>query len=94
MATTIKTEQRILSLETISGPVKLQSEAILSSSGDIINISGQIQADQIGNIGSFNVNNGPEGDLSTNINVVSTNLSVASQAVNELIADLNQMKTI
>ena len=40
MATTIKTEQRILTLETISGAVKLNSEVRLNASGDTVNING------------------------------------------------------
>ena len=41
MATTIKTEQRILNLETTSGAVNLNSEVVLSlSSGNIIKASG------------------------------------------------------
>lgn len=41
MSTTIKTEQRILNLETTSGAVKLNSEVVLSlSSGNIIKESG------------------------------------------------------
>lgn len=89
--TTIKTEQRILTLETVSDAVKLNSEARLELSGDIVNLSGQIQSDQA-YLGSFNVNQGPDGKLSTNINVNDTdNLSLASNAVNKLIADIEQL---
>lgn len=93
MATTIKTEQRILNLETISGTVKLQSEARLESSGDIVHVNGQIQVDNT-YVGSFNVSQSSESKLSTNINVSdSANLSAASTAVNELIEDIEAMKT-
>ena len=93
MATTIKAEQRILNLETISGAVKLQSEARLESTGDIVSANGQIQ---VGNtyVGSFNVSRSSESTLSTNINVSdSVNLSAASTVVNELIEDIEAMKT-
>lgn len=94
MATTIKTEQRILNLETISGAVKLQSEARLESSGNIVSVNGQIQIDGV-YLGSFNISQGPEGKLNTNINVSdSGSLSVASTAVNELIEDIEAMKTV
>ncbi len=94
MATTIKTEQRIVTLETISGVVKLQSEARLESTGDIVSANGQIQVDNI-YVGSFNVSQSLESKLSTNINVSdSVNLSAASTAVNELITDIEAMKTV
>ena len=94
MATTIKTEQRILNLETISGAVKLQSEARLEKTGDIVSANGQIQVDNT-YVGSFNVSQSSESKLSTNINVSdSVNLSAASTAVNELIADIEAMKTV
>lgn len=90
--TTIKTEQRILTLETVSNAVKLNSEARLELSGDIVNLSGQIQSDQA-YLGSFNVNQGPDGKLSTNINVNDTdNLSLASSAVNELLVDIKALQ--
>jgi len=92
--TTIKTEQKVLNLETISGEVKLQSEARLASTGDIVGVNGQIQTNG-GYLGSFNISQGPEGKLSTNINVSdSIQLSIASTAVNELIADIEAMKTV
>ncbi len=92
--TTIKTEQRILTLETVSDAVKLNSEARLELSGDIVNLSGQIQSDQA-YLGSFNVNQGPDGKLSTNINVNDTvNLSLASSAINLLISDINEMRIV
>nr|WP_321520600.1 hypothetical protein [uncultured Macellibacteroides sp.] len=94
MATTIKTEQRILNLETISGAVKLQSEARLESTGGIVSANGQIQVDNT-YVGSFNVSQSSESKLSTNINVSdSVSLSAASSAVNELIADIEAMKTV
>ena len=40
MSTTIKTEQRILNLETVSGIIKLSTEARLSLTGEIINAYG------------------------------------------------------
>jgi len=90
--TTIKTEQRILTLETVSDAVKLNSEARLELSGDIVNLCGQIQSDQA-YLGSFNVNQGPDGKLSTNINVNDTdNLSLASSAVNELLVDIKALQ--
>ena len=94
MATTIKTEQRILTLETISGAVKLNSEARLSSDGNIVSVNGQVLVDNT-HVGSFNVSQGAEGKLSTNINVTdSANLSDASAAVNLLIADIEAMKVV
>lgn len=90
--TTIKTEQRILTLETVSDAVKLNSEARLELTGEIVNLSGQIQTDQAF-LGSFNVNQGPDGKLSTNINVNDTdNLSLASSAVNELLVDIKALQ--
>lgn len=90
--TTIKTEQRILTLETVSDAVKLNSEARLELTGEIVNLSGQIQTDQA-YLGSFNVNQGPDGKLSTNINVNDTdNLSLASSAVNELLVDIKALQ--
>ena len=92
--TTIKTEQRILTLETISGTVKLNSEARLSSDGNIVSANGQVLVDNT-HVGSFNVSQGAEGKLSTNINVTDTcNLSAASSAVNLLISDIEAMKTL
>lgn len=89
MATTVKSEQRVLNLETTSGVVKLNSEARLNVSGDIINISGQIQAGDK-NAGSFNVYYSPDGKLSTSVNVVdSENLSEASALVGLLISDIS-----
>lgn len=94
MATTIKTEQKIVTLETISGAIKLQSEARLESSGDIVHVNGQIQTDGV-YLGSFNISQGPEGKLNTNINVSdSSRLSVASTAVNEFIEDIEAMKIV
>ncbi|NCA80942.1 MAG: hypothetical protein EOM76_12340 [Sphingobacteriia bacterium] len=94
MATTIKNEQRILTLETISGAVKLNSEARLNASGDILNINGQIQAGDT-HVGSFNVYESPDAKLSTNINVTdSSNLSGASSAVNLLISDIEAMNAV
>lgn len=90
--TTIKTEQRILTLETVSDAVKLNSEARLELSGDIVNLSGHIQSDQA-YLGSFNVNQGPDGKLSTNINVNDTNnLSLASNAVKDLLEDIKALQ--
>ena len=40
--TTIKNEQRILTLETISGTVKLNSEARLTGDGNIVSANGQV----------------------------------------------------
>lgn len=92
--TTIKTEQRILTLETISGAVKLNSEARLTVEGDIVSANGQVLVDNA-HVGSFNFSQGPEGKLSTNINVTdSVNLSDASAAVNLLIADIEAMKVV
>ena len=92
--TTIKTEQRILTLETTSGAVKLNSEARLTAEGDIASANGQVLVDN-SHVGSFNVSRGPEGKLSTNINVSdSSNLSSASTAVNLLIADIEAMKVV
>ena len=94
MATTIKTEQRILTLETISGAVKLNIEARLTVDGNIFTANGQVLVDNA-YVGSFNVSQGPEGKLSTNINVAdSSNLSSASTAVNLLIADIEAMKVV
>ena len=94
MATTIKTEQRILTLETISGAVKLNSEARLTAEGDIVSANGQVLVDNA-HVGSFNVSQGPEGKLSININVSdSSNLYDASTAVNLLIADIEAMKVV
>ena len=81
MTTTIKTEQRILNLETISGTIKLITEVRLSLTGEIINAYGQIQLNDQ-HIGSFNINQ-IEDKLNSNISVSdSTNLSNASAAVN------------
>ena len=92
--TTIKNEQRILTLETISGTVKLNSEARLTAEGDIVSANGQVLVDNT-YVGSFNVSQGPEGKLSTNINVTdSANLSEASTAVNLIIADIEAMKVV
>ena len=92
--TTIKTEQRILTLETISGAVKLNSEARLTVDGNIFTANGQVLVDNT-HVGSFNVSQGPEGKLSTNINVSdSSNLSSASTAINLLIADIEAMKVV
>ena len=90
MATTIKTEQRILNLETISGIIKLSAEVRLSLTGEIINAYGQIQLnDQY--IGSFNMNQ-IEDKINSNININdSTVLSNASSAINELISDLDSL---
>ena len=88
--TTIKTEQRILNLETISGTIKLSAEVRLSLTGEIINAYGQIQLnDQY--IGSFNINQ-IEDKLNSNISINDSNvLSNASSAVNELISDLDSL---
>ena len=92
--TTIKNEQRILTLETISGTVKLNSEARLTGDGNIVSANGQVLVDNT-HVGSFNVSQGPEAKLSTNINVSdSSNLSSASTAVNLLIADIEAMKVV
>ena len=40
--TTINNEQRILTLETISGTVKLNSEARLTGDGNIVSANGQV----------------------------------------------------
>lgn len=94
MATTIKNEQRILTLETISGAVKLNSEARLTAEGDIVSANGQVLVDNA-HVGSFNVSQGPDAKLSTNINVTdSVNLYDASTAVNLLIADIEAMKVV
>ena len=94
MATTIKNEQRVLNLEAISGAVKLNSEARLTVEGDIVSANGQVLVDNT-HVGSFNISQGPEGKLSTNINVSdSSNLSSASTAVNLLIADIEAMKVV
>jgi len=92
--TTIKNEQRILTLETISGTVKLNSEARLTGDGNIVSANGHVLVDNT-HVGSFNVSQGTEGKLSTSINVSdSYNLSSASTAVNLLIADIEAMKVI
>ena len=92
--TTIKSEQRILTLETISGAVKLNSDARLTVDGNIFTANGQVLVDNA-HVGSFNVSQGTEGKLSTNINVTdSVNLSDASAAVNLLIADIEAMKVV
>lgn len=90
MSTTIKTEQRILNLETVSGIIKLSAEVRLSLTGEIINAYGQIQLnDQY--IGSFNINQ-IEDKLNSNISINdSTVLSNASSAINELISDLDSL---
>lgn len=90
MSTTIKTEQRILNLETVSGIIKLSAEVRLSLTGEIINAYGQIQLNDE-YIGSFNINQ-IEDKLNSNISVNdSTNLSNASAAVNELISDIDSL---
>ena len=92
--TTIKNEQRILTLETISGAVKLNSEARLTVDGNIVSANGQVLVDNA-HVGSFNVSQVPEGKLSTSINVTdSVNLSDASAAVNLLIADIEAMNVV
>lgn len=92
--TTVKSEQRVLNLETTSGAVKLNSEARLNASGDILNINGQIQAGDT-HVGSFNVYESPDAKLSTNINVTDlVNLSDASAAVKLLISDIEAMKVV
>ena len=92
--TTINNEQRILTLETISGTVKLNSEARLTGAGNIVSANGQVLVDNT-HVGSFNVSQGPEAKLSTNINVSdSSNLSSSSTAVNLLIADIEAMKVV
>ena len=87
--TTIKTEQRILTLETISETVKLNSEARLTAEGDIVSANGQVLVDNT-YVGSFNVSQGQEGKLSTNMNVNdSSAMLLAAEAVNLLIADIS-----
>lgn len=94
MTTIIKTEQRILNLETVSGIIKLSAEVRLSLTGEIINAYGQVLVDNA-HVGSFNVSQGPEGKLSTSINVSdSVNLSDTSAAVKLLIADIEAMKVV
>lgn len=92
--TTVKNEQRILTLETISGTVKLNSEARLTGDGNIVSANGQVLVYNT-HVGSFNVSQGTEGKLSTNINVSdSANLSETSTAVNLLIANIEAMKVV
>lgn len=89
MATTIKNEQRILTLQTISGTVKLNSEARLTVDGNIVSANGQVLVDNT-HVGSFNVYYSPDGKLSTSVNVVdSENLSEASALVGLLISDIS-----
>ena len=88
--TTIKNEQRILNLETVSGIIKLSAEVRLLLTGEIINAYGQIQLNDQ-HIGSFNINQ-IENKLNSNISINdSTVLSNASSAINELISDLDSL---
>lgn len=92
--TTILNEQKVLNLETTSGSVKLNCEARLNASGDILHINGQIKIED-SNVGYFSVNENQDDKLNTNINVSdSINLSSASMAVNMLITDIETMNPV
>ena len=87
--TTIKNEQRILTLETVSDTIKINSEARLTASGSITSLNGEISRDNT-YLGSFAVMQTPEGKLSTNMNVNdSSAMLLATEAVNLLIADIS-----
>ena len=89
MATTIKTEQRILTLESISDTIRINSEARLTASGSITSLNGEINRDNT-YIGSFSVMQTQEGKLSANLNVNdSSAMTLATEAVNQLISDIS-----
>ena len=91
MATAIKSETNLKSLETIAGSYKLVSEVRLNSKNEVQQLSGQIIGENNQYIANYSGNEN-NGKLMTNISVQDdVNRTICNELFDGLLADIGQL---
>jgi len=91
MATAIKSETNLKSLETIAGSYKLVSEVRLNSKNEVQQLSGQITGENNQYIANYSGNEN-NGKLMTNISVQDdVNRTICNELFDGLLADIGQL---
>ena len=91
MATTIKSETNLKSLETIAGNYKLVSEVRLNNKNEVQQLSGQITGENNQYIANYSGNEN-NGKLMTNISVQDDgNRHICNELFDGLLADIGQL---
>ena len=91
MATAIKSETNLKSLETIAGNYKLVSEVRLNSKNEVQQLSGQIIGENNQYIANYSGNEN-NGKLMTNISVQDdVNRTICNELFDGLLADIGQL---
>ena len=91
MATAIKSETNLKSLETIAGNYKLVSEVRLNNKNEVQQLSGQITGENNQYIANYSGNEN-NGKLMTNISVQDdVNRTICNELFDGLLADIGQL---
>ena len=91
MATVIKSETNLKSLETIAGNYKLVSEVRLNNKNEVQQLSGQITGENNQYIANYSGNEN-NGKLMTNISVQDdVNRTICNELFDGLLADIGQL---
>ena len=91
MATTVKSETNLKSLETIAGNYKLVSEVRLNNKNEVQQLSGQITGEDNQYIANYSGNKN-NGKLMTNISVQDdVNRTICNELFDGLLADIGQL---
>ena len=91
MATAIKSETNLKSLETIAGNYKLVSEVRLNNKNEVQQLSGQITGENNQYISNYSGNEN-NGKLMTNISVQDdVNRTICNELFDGLLADIGQL---
>jgi hypothetical protein len=91
MATAIKSETNLKSLETIAGNYKLVSEVRLNNKNEVQQLSGQITGENNQYIANYSGNEN-NGKLMTNISVQdNVNRTICNELFDGLLADIGQL---
>lgn len=91
MATAIKSETNLKSLETIAGNYKLVSEVRLNNKNQVQQLSGQITGENNQYIANYSGNEN-NGKLMTNISVQDdVNRTICNELFDGLLADIGQL---
>ena len=91
MATTVKSETNLKSLETIAGNYKLVSEVRLNNKNQVQQLSGQITGENNQYIANYSGNEN-NGKLMTNISVQDdVNRTICNELFDGLLADIGQL---
>jgi len=91
MATAIKSETNLKSIETVAGNYKLVSEVRLNSKNEVQQLSGQITGENNQYIANYSGNEN-NGKLMTNISVQDdVNRTICNELFDGLLADIGQL---